>query len=117
MHIALCPLHYAHCTVHIVLCTFFTIISFSLYGYLHQFLSKNLAGRLIRQNWVLGRITLFYNPAHDEHDIRYIVHARAYRKDNIFIHKYDDSKNEDAPKNEDNPKNEDAPKNEDTNLK
>ena len=40
----------------------FTLISFSSYGHLHQFLPKNLVGRLIPQNRVLGRITRFYNP-------------------------------------------------------
>ena len=45
------------------LLTCFTCISFSLYGHIHQFLPKNLVGRLIPQNRVLGRITRFYNPA------------------------------------------------------
>ena len=40
------------------------MVSFALYGNLDQFPPKNLVGRFISHNWMLGRITHFYNPKH-----------------------------------------------------
>ena len=48
--------------------TCFTHISFALNGHLDQFLPKYLVGRFLSQNWMLGRITRFYNRVPSQHD-------------------------------------------------
>ena len=67
--------------------TSFTHISLALYGHLYHFLPRNLVGRLISKDQVLGWFTSFYDPAHSnilgKHNtilcfmiyIKYILHA------------------------------------------